>query len=151
MESPGANLTERVSTISFRRPFFLFPVFFGPPSRALVVITWITTVTCSLHDEVGINCEKGTTTENQRARVKYIGYIKRYMLDDCACVCYLAWHDCHSLVEGERHGPSSYIIIISIVVAVVVIVVKVPPHLHCLLLLLYKFLLITGEIPLDLK
>ena len=26
-----------------------------------------------LHDAVGINCEKGTTTENQIASVKYMG------------------------------------------------------------------------------
>ena len=26
-----------------------------------------------LHDEVGINCEKGATTENQGSAVKYMG------------------------------------------------------------------------------
>ena len=37
-----------------------------------------------LHDAVGINCEKRTTTENQGANVKYMG--KGCMLDDCVCV-----------------------------------------------------------------
>ena len=34
-----------------------------------------------LHDVVGINCKKGTTTENQGSAVKYMGY-----LDVCVCV-----------------------------------------------------------------
>ena len=34
-----------------------------------------------LHDAVGINCEKGVTTENQGSAVKYMGH-----LDDCVCV-----------------------------------------------------------------
>ena len=36
-----------------------------------------------LHDAVGINCKKGTTTENQGAGVKYMGII---MFDDYVCV-----------------------------------------------------------------
>ena len=54
------------------RPFLLGPVFFR------------TALPCSggyhlerggmpLHDEVGINCKKGATTENQGADVKYMG------------------------------------------------------------------------------
>ena len=37
-----------------------------------------------LHDAVGINCEKGTTTENQDSAVKYMGY--GVYLVDCVCV-----------------------------------------------------------------
>ena len=40
-----------------------------------------------LHDAVGINCKKGTTSENQGSGVKYMGYV--VYLDDCVCVCYL--------------------------------------------------------------
>ena len=40
-----------------------------------------------LHDAVGINCEKGGTTENQGSCVKYIG--KVVYLYDCVCVCCL--------------------------------------------------------------
>ena len=57
MESSGAYVTG--------------PVFFGPPSRALVVITWKEGM--PLHDTVGINCEKGATTENQSTIVEYMG------------------------------------------------------------------------------
>ena len=39
----------------------------------------------SLHDGVGIDCKKFTTTENQGACVKFMGL--RDVLDDC--VCYL--------------------------------------------------------------
>ena len=38
-----------------------------------------------LHDAVGINCKKGTTTENQGPGVKYIGQV--VYLHDCVCVC----------------------------------------------------------------
>ena len=38
-----------------------------------------------LHDEVGINCKKGATTENQVSGVKYMG--KGVYLDDCVFVC----------------------------------------------------------------
>ena len=38
----------------------------------------------SLHDAVGINCKKGTTTKNQSALEKYIG--KGVYVDDCVCV-----------------------------------------------------------------
>ena len=58
--------------MSFTRPFLLGPVFFR------------TDLPCSggyhmetggmlLHGVVGINCEKGATTENQVSGVKYIG------------------------------------------------------------------------------
>ena len=58
--------------MSFTRPFLLDPVFFR------------TDLQCSggchlerggmpLHDEVGINCKKGPTTENQGAHVKFMG------------------------------------------------------------------------------
>ena len=38
-----------------------------------------------LHDEVGMNCIKDTTTENRGSGVKYMHYIKGCMLDDCVC------------------------------------------------------------------
>ena len=38
----------------------------------------------SLHDAVGINCKKGTTTENQGSAAKYMGY--GVYLDNCVCV-----------------------------------------------------------------
>ena len=38
-----------------------------------------------LHNEVGINRNKGETTENQGPSVKYI-CAKSCMLDDCVCV-----------------------------------------------------------------
>ena len=67
MEGPGTYVTE-----SFTRPFLLDPVFF------------LTALPCSggyhlerggmpLHDAVEKNCEKGATTENQGADVKYMG------------------------------------------------------------------------------
>ena len=37
-----------------------------------------------LHDAVGINCEKGVTTEHQDSAVKYMG--SGLYLDDCVCV-----------------------------------------------------------------
>ena len=37
----------------------------------------------ALHDAVGINCEKDTTTENLGADVKYMG-LGMYV-DDCVC------------------------------------------------------------------
>ena len=59
--------------MSFKWPFLLGAVFFR------------TALPCSgghhterggmpLHDEVGINGKKGTTTENQISGVKYMGY-----------------------------------------------------------------------------
>ena len=36
-----------------------------------------------LHDVVGLNSKKGTTTENKGADVKYMG------VDDCVCVLFL--------------------------------------------------------------
>ena len=58
--------------LSFTLPFFLGPVFFSAA------------VSCScgyhlergempLHDAVGVNCEKGVTTKNQGAGVKFMG------------------------------------------------------------------------------
>ena len=44
-----------------------------------------------VHDAVGINCEKGGTTEYQGADVRY-----------------LTRHDYPSLVEGESHGILSF-------------------------------------------
>ena len=74
--------------MSFSRPILLGNVFFR------------TSHTCSgeyylerggmpFHDAVGINCEKGATTENQGSGVKYMG--EGVCLDDCVgvCVCYL--------------------------------------------------------------
>ena len=37
-----------------------------------------------LHYEVGINCKKSATTENQGSGVKYMG--SGVYLDDCVCV-----------------------------------------------------------------
>ena len=37
-----------------------------------------------LHDAVGINCEKLTTTEYQETDLKYMGY--GVYVDDCECV-----------------------------------------------------------------
>ena len=85
--------------LSFTRPFLLGSVFFR------------TALPCfgdyhlerggmPVHDAVGINCKNGSTTENQGAHVKYLGY--GVDLDDC--VCYLTRHDYPSLVEGESHG-----------------------------------------------
>ena len=37
-----------------------------------------------LHDEVGINCKNGATTENQDSAVKYMGL--GVYFDDCVCV-----------------------------------------------------------------
>ena len=37
-----------------------------------------------LHDAIGINCKKGTTTENQGADVKFMG--EGVYVDDCVCV-----------------------------------------------------------------
>ena len=69
--------------MSFTRPSLLGPVFFR------------TALPCSggyhmerggmpLHDEIGINCKKGATTENQGSGVKYMG--SGMYLDDCVCV-----------------------------------------------------------------
>ena len=69
--------------MSFTRKFLLGTVFFR------------TALPCSggyhlerggtpLHDAVGINCKKGSTTENQDSGVKYMG--KGVYLDDCLCV-----------------------------------------------------------------
>ena len=68
VQSPGTYVTE-----CFTRPFLLGHVFFR------------TALPCSggyhqemagmpLHDVVGINGKKGTTTENQGSGTKYMGY-----------------------------------------------------------------------------
>ena len=62
-ESPGTYVTECVS----RGHFCLALCSFGSPSHALVVLTW------RMRDAVGINCKKGTTTENQDSGVRYMG------------------------------------------------------------------------------
>ena len=64
VESSGTYVTEWVHA----GIFCLALCSFGPSSRALVVITRM-----PLHDAVGINCEKGATTENESAGVKYMG------------------------------------------------------------------------------
>ena len=71
--------------MSFRRPFLLSTVFFR------------TALPCSggyhmgsegmpLHDDVGINCKKVATTENQGSGVKYMGWL--WWL--CVCVIWLS-------------------------------------------------------------
>ena len=80
VESPGTYVTEWVSRCHF--PLALCS--FGPPSRALVVITWRARGGMPLHDAVGINCKKGAITENQGSGVKYMG--QGVYLDDCVCV-----------------------------------------------------------------
>ena len=68
--------------MSFSRPFLVSPVFLR------------TTLPCSggnhlewggmlLHDAVGINCKKGTTTKNQGTGIKYMA--KASVFDDCVC------------------------------------------------------------------
>ena len=61
-----------------------------------------------LHDVVGVNREKGATTENQGAGVKYMGQRAKVWL---LGLCYLTWYDYSSLVGGGR--KSWYIIIIN--------------------------------------
>ena len=58
--------------MSFTLLFLLGSVFFGPPSRALVVITW-RGVGCRYMMRLGYSVKKGATTENQDADVKYMG------------------------------------------------------------------------------
>ena len=80
-ESHGTYVIESVS----RGHFCLALCSFGPPSHALVVITWRGEGCMPLYDAVGINWKKGATTENQGLAVKYMGY--GVYLDDCVCVC----------------------------------------------------------------
>ena len=72
--------------MSFTRPFLLGPVFFRTALPCCggyhMERGWM-----PLHDAVGINCEKGATTENQGSGVKYMGY--GVYLDDCVCVFYM--------------------------------------------------------------
>ena len=56
--------------MSFTRPFLLGPVFF----RIALPCSGGSNLErggMPLHDAVGINCEEGTTSENQGAGVKY--------------------------------------------------------------------------------
>ena len=84
--------------LSFTRPFLLGPLFF------------CTALSCSggyhlergrmaLHVAVGVNCENGTTTENQGAGVKYMvqGVYVGWL-----CVCSLTWHDYRPLLSRGR-------------------------------------------------
>ena len=70
-----------------------------------------------LHDAVGINCNKGATTENQGAGVKFMA--KGCMLDDCMCVI---WFDMTlpSWWRGGRKSRYYYIIIIIIIIIIIV-------------------------------
>ena len=68
VESPGTYVTESVS----QGNFCLSLCSFGPPFRALVVITW-RGGGCPLHYAFGINSKWGATTENRLADVKYMG------------------------------------------------------------------------------
>ena len=57
--------------MSFTRPFLLGTVFFltALPCFGGYHMEW---GDMPLHDAVGINCKKGTTTENQGSGVKYM-------------------------------------------------------------------------------
>ena len=74
--SPIVESAGTLQLNNFHRQFLLDPLFFGPPFRTLVGITW-RGEGCrymTRHDPtvtVEINCKKGATTENQRADVKY--------------------------------------------------------------------------------
>ena len=81
VESPG---TYSMKLNEFHSDIFAGPVFFQ------------TALPCSgfyhlgrgvmrLHDAVGINCEKGVTTENQGADVEYMGF-GVYVVNDFVCV-----------------------------------------------------------------
>ena len=99
---------------SFKLIFLLGPVFFR------------TTLPCSggyhlerggmpLHDAVGINCKKGTTTENQGAGVKYMGIgVYVWCLCVCVCVCVCVLSDLTWLLFLSWGRKSWYIIIIII-------------------------------------
>ena len=73
--SPGTYVTNEFQAAIFAWPCVLptaFPCSGGYHLERGVM---------SLHDVVGINCQKGVTNENQGADVKYIGYV-----DDNVCV-----------------------------------------------------------------
>ena len=98
VESTGTYVTEWVS----RCHYCLALCSFEPPSRALVVITWIGVAGMPLIDAVGINCKKWLNYLISRRRCQVCG-----LSGVCwwLCVCYPTWHDYyHSLVEGESHG-----------------------------------------------
>ena len=67
MESSGAYLTNEFHEAIFARPCVV--------SDRIPVLWWLSPGEgwMPLHDKVGINCEKGATTENQGANVKYMG------------------------------------------------------------------------------
>ena len=67
VESPGTYITACVSGGHFR----LAQCSYGPP----FVPWWLSPGEggMPLHDAVGRNCEKGATSENQSAGVKYMG------------------------------------------------------------------------------
>ena len=67
--------------MSFKLPFLLGPVFF----RTAIPCSGDYHLEMQLHDEDRVNCEKGATTVNQGAGVKYLG--EECMYHDC--VCYL--------------------------------------------------------------
>ena len=83
VESPLTYETESVS----RGHFCMALCYFGPPSRALVVVTW-RGVAWRIYDAVSLNCKKSSTTENLIDAVSI--WTKGYMLMiACVCVCYL--------------------------------------------------------------
>ena len=85
--------------MSFTQPFCLALCSFGPLSL------WWLSPGERLDDAVGVNSEKGTTTENQDGDVKYIPL--GVYVDDCVCVLSdLTWL---SLLGGGR--KSWYIIL----------------------------------------
>ena len=92
---------------SFMRPFLFGPLFFR------------TALPCSggyhlerggvpLHDAVGVNCQKGATTENQGEDQVFGQRGVCWWL----CVCHLTWHGYPFLVERESHGILLYYICI---------------------------------------
>ena len=95
VESPGTYVT---ACIRFTRPFFWRCVL----STALLCssVYHLKRGGMSLHDAVGINYKKGTTTKNQLLLL-----LRNSKSGICwwLCVCYLTWHDYPSLGNGESH------------------------------------------------
>ena len=58
--------------MSLTRPFLLGTVFFRTALRCSIGYH-MESGGMPLHDAVGINCKKGTNTENQGSGVKYMG------------------------------------------------------------------------------
>ena len=69
VESPGTYVTERVSRGHFCLPCVLWDLHALPCSGGY----HLQKGGMPLHDAVGINCEKGATTEYQDSDVKYMG------------------------------------------------------------------------------